>query len=73
MLMVARVNLIDNTVRAFVIPRDLWVTVPGYGEEYTLSLHHLLSSGSVLSFAQHGPDRRAVFCWGDHCACTQRW
>lgn len=32
-LMVARVDLIENSVRAFSIPRDLWVSIPGYGED----------------------------------------
>jgi LCP family protein required for cell wall assembly len=32
-LMVARVDLLANTVRAFSIPRDLWVSIPGYGED----------------------------------------
>ena len=32
-LMVARVDLLENTVRAFTIPRDLWVSIPGYGED----------------------------------------
>jgi len=32
-LMVARVDLINSSVRAFSIPRDLWVTIPGYGDE----------------------------------------
>lgn len=32
-LMVARVDLINNTVRAITIPRDLWVSIPGYGED----------------------------------------
>ncbi len=32
-LMVARVDLLDSSVRAFSIPRDLWVTIPGFGDE----------------------------------------
>jgi LCP family protein required for cell wall assembly len=32
-LMVARVDLLEYSVRAISIPRDLWVTIPGYGDE----------------------------------------
>lgn len=32
-LMIARVDLINGTVRAISIPRDLWVTIPGFGED----------------------------------------
>ena len=49
-LMVARVNLIDNTVRAFVIPRDLWVTVPGYGEEKITSAYNFGSENAGRDF-----------------------
>jgi polyisoprenyl-teichoic acid--peptidoglycan teichoic acid transferase len=32
-LMIARVDLINSTVRAVVIPRDLWVAIPNFGED----------------------------------------
>jgi LCP family protein required for cell wall assembly len=32
-LMIARVDLINSTVRAVAIPRDLWVTIPNFGED----------------------------------------
>jgi len=32
-LMLARVDLINSTVRAVTIPRDLWVTIPNYGDD----------------------------------------
>lgn len=49
-LMVARVDLINNTVRAFSIPRDLWVTIPGYGEDKITSAYYYGSSGAGRDF-----------------------
>ena len=32
-LMVVRVDVLAKTVRVVSIPRDLWVTIPGFGED----------------------------------------
>lgn len=32
-LMLARVDVVNKTVRTISIPRDLWVTIPGFGED----------------------------------------
>lgn len=32
-LMLVRVDVVNRTVRAISIPRDLWVTIPGFGED----------------------------------------
>lgn len=49
-LMVARVDLIENTVRAFSIPRDLWVNIPGYGEEKITSAYNFGSETAGRDF-----------------------
>jgi LCP family protein required for cell wall assembly len=49
-LMVARVDLIEGSVRAFTIPRDLWVSIPGMGEEKITSAYEFGSSNAGRDF-----------------------
>lgn len=49
-LMVARVDLINATVRAIQIPRDLWVAIPGYGEEKITRAYDFGSSANGRDF-----------------------
>jgi LCP family protein required for cell wall assembly len=49
-LMVARVDLLNNTVRCISIPRDLWVTIPGYGEDKITRAYDYGSSSNGRDF-----------------------
>lgn len=49
-LMVARVDLLQNTVRAFSIPRDLWVSIPGFGEDKITSAYQFGSDSAGRDF-----------------------
>ncbi|MGH2548097.1 MAG: LCP family protein, partial [Thermomicrobiales bacterium] len=49
-LMIARVDLINSTVRAITIPRDLWVNIPGYGEDKITRAYDFGSSSNGRDF-----------------------
>jgi LCP family protein required for cell wall assembly len=49
-LMIARVDLINSTVRALTIPRDLWVSIPGVGEDKITRAYDFGSSSNGRDF-----------------------
>lgn len=49
-LMIARVDLINSTVRALSIPRDLWVTIPGFGDEKITRAYDFGSAAAGVDF-----------------------